>query len=229
MLTDEEKSRIRLEETFRLEVRRELEATAPRPTLAARGWSLLNSSFVLWFFSSVVISLITVLYTAHQNNHAAEVQKAELVRKLDNEISNRAFQALQGLRISELNIRNGTTHTTPDGIYTYVVQYLDNFFIHNQQNPGDFSVYPEFRERSFRSLLVEMRNTLGETQHLEFDGVASAFENLADLGSTHAQENPSGATSDSSQKNTLEAVTKASNILKERILIERWRKLIPSL
>src|SRR5882762_7285196 len=49
MLDDDEKARIRQEEIFRSEIRREIEASKPKKRLSARVWTCLNSSFALWF------------------------------------------------------------------------------------------------------------------------------------------------------------------------------------
>lgn len=60
MLTAEEKARIRAEEIFRDEVRKELaDKSKRRSGVGGRMWEALNSAFVLWFLGSVVVGYLT--------------------------------------------------------------------------------------------------------------------------------------------------------------------------
>lgn len=83
MLTDEEKARLRAEETFRDEVRRHLENEKPRRTLGARLWDALNSAIVLWLLSSVVVGSLTCYYEDAREDAAAA--RAEAARKAADE------------------------------------------------------------------------------------------------------------------------------------------------
>ena len=51
VLSESEKQRLLAEETYRLEVRRSLEALAPKKSRAEKIWDKLNSPFVLWLLS----------------------------------------------------------------------------------------------------------------------------------------------------------------------------------
>lgn len=101
MLAEEDRARIRAEEIFRLEVRRELEASQPRPSRRQRLGSWVNSSFGLWVLSSVVLTGLTTAYTYYQSRRAEQVRNAETERRLDTEISGRMSAALALLRIDE--------------------------------------------------------------------------------------------------------------------------------
>jgi hypothetical protein len=120
MLTEEEKSRIRSEEVFRLAVIRELEGRSLRPSLSKRFWLLLNSSFALWFLSSVVLAGLTGWFESYQARHNEQIRKTEIARRLDTEIGNRMFQALAGLRLDEQRIKQKPSFP-PRSIYSNVV------------------------------------------------------------------------------------------------------------
>ena len=100
MLTEEERQRIRLEEQYRLEIRRQIEQEKPK---SSRLWTFLNSTFGLWLLSAVVITWASTLYTQSLNRRieaqkAQDTAKAEatknkdLVERLDLEIGYRLSQ-----------------------------------------------------------------------------------------------------------------------------------------
>jgi hypothetical protein len=179
MLTDEQKAQIRAEEIFRLEIRKELEASHSPSTRWARFWSLLNTSFALWFLSSVVLASLTATYTALQASKTEEARKAQLAARLDTEIGNRLSEALVALHNDEIDMTKGASYA-PRWIYANVVQYLDNFFIHDLKNPVDFSVYPEYRNRSFRSLILELETNLNADAQRDLRGALNAYGQLKD-------------------------------------------------
>jgi hypothetical protein len=60
MLSDEQETRIREEEIFRQEVRNELGSQKPAASPGGKFWKFLNSSFALWFLSSVFLGSLRV-------------------------------------------------------------------------------------------------------------------------------------------------------------------------
>lgn len=82
MLSEEEKQRIRAEEIYREEVRRELEGDE-----RSRSWSILNSPFVLWCLGSVVISGLTFGHARIQVNRARAQQKSRVEQEIQYRLS----------------------------------------------------------------------------------------------------------------------------------------------
>jgi len=154
MLSEEEKERIRAEEIFRDEVRREIEAGRPTPSSAQQLWSLLNSSFALWFLSSIVLGSLTAAIATYQKSHSAHVQRAELRRRLNTEISSRMAEGLIALRLDLKRIENGQVFFA-SAVYDEALSYLDNK-VTSETTALDFSIYPEYRWRSYRSLIFEL-------------------------------------------------------------------------
>ena len=77
-LPDSSQERIRLEEAFRLEVRRELDVG----TFKNRPWKLFNSPFGIWILSTVVLGLLSwgYRYTVQQESqHLANEERAAAV------------------------------------------------------------------------------------------------------------------------------------------------------
>lgn len=191
MLTDSQKAEIRDEEIYRYEVREELEKAFPPWQRRGRlAWEVLNSSFALWFLSSVVVAIATTAYTSWAGGRATEASRIETERRLDVELSSRVTLALSGLRADIVRAENGATFPMAS-YYSNVVSYLDNYFRVDPENPRDFSVYPDLRDRGFRSLAFEL-STIVDT--LEIRGLRTAletYEAFADSASIH----PSGESS----------------------------------
>jgi hypothetical protein len=55
MLNNEQRQRLRAEEIFRQEVRRDIEARVQDRSRRAKFWHALNTPFVLWVLSSIVV------------------------------------------------------------------------------------------------------------------------------------------------------------------------------
>ena len=113
--TDEDKSRIRLEEQFRLEIRRQFEEGSRHPSQL---WTFLNSTFGLWLMSAILVTWAGTIYTQSQNKRAEvekrqEAEKAEaqrnkeLVERLDLEIA---------YRFSQFQIHLDSLVTHPSGV-----------------------------------------------------------------------------------------------------------------
>jgi hypothetical protein len=218
MLTEEERTRIRAEEIFRLEVCRELEASKPRRSRRERLWSLLNSSFALWFLSSVVLAGLTTAFAYYQSSRGEQIRKAEIARRLDTEISSRILSALAGLRSNKVRIEQGTSYA-PELIYSNAASYLDNFFITDPSNPRDFSIYPEYQKRTFRSLIFELRSVVDSSVRPELTDALAGYEQLLDLGSIGNRKG--GKTT--GKHESLEAVKNAVDLLDRRLTKPRWR------
>jgi hypothetical protein len=156
VLSDEDRQRLRAEEIFRSEVRRDLEANAPKPLFAKRIWSVINSAFFLWCLSSVVVAGLTAAVATHQKSRDEQTRNAEQRKRITIEISNRVSEAIEAMDVDRARIAmHQSFHAS--WIYNEVVSYLDNFFRTDPSNPRDFSTYPEYRARTFRSLISELR------------------------------------------------------------------------
>jgi hypothetical protein len=187
MLTEEEKIRIRDEEIFRTEVRHELEAIKPR-SRRQRFWALLNSSFALWFLSSVLLASLTTAFTYTQAKRGEQLRKAEIERRFDTEISSRISLALRGAHFDQSRIAHGAKYS-PESIYITAQSYLDNSFTSSSSSLQDFSVYPEYKGRTFRSLVLDLRSIVKRSRQSALTSALEEYETLLDLGSRPNETN----------------------------------------
>ncbi len=107
MLTDDERDHIRAEEIFRTEVRSQLEAATPKPPLPKRLWALVNSAIFLWFLSSIVLAGLTAAVATQQKNRDDQIRKEELRQRITTEVSGRISEAITGMRVNQMRIKDG--------------------------------------------------------------------------------------------------------------------------
>lgn len=221
MLTEEEKARIRYEEIFRTAVRREIEANEPR-SRPERFWRFLNSSFALWFLSSVVVASLTTALTYRQAQRGEQLRKSGIETRLDTEISSRIALAQRGSLLDRDRVARHNEYP-PEAIYQNVQCYLDNSFRIGSSNRLDFSIYPEYEKRTFRSLVFELRSVADPSARPELTDALAVYERLLDLGSQTSRKG------EIATQETVESALKLlDQLTKPRWLLPKASTEIPS-
>lgn len=166
VLTDEEKTRIRQEEMFRNDIRKEL---LPLPDPAAKKkkwretlWAAANSNFGIWLLSAVLVSGLGKLYTdwqtsVQENTKRREVEQAEMLRKkelydrLTLEISFRLSSTMS--RLQGASARYG--ERTDLESHRAIIEALEPLVrpASNVTPP----LFPEFNSYSGLALIAELR------------------------------------------------------------------------
>ena len=165
MLTDEQRTGIRLEEAYRSEVRDALSAGRPKGVLA-RFWTFLNANVVVWFLGSVVATGIVISVDGRDQRRAAE----ELQQKLDTEIAVRVYRArgylekMEGSKATVLNVAGVLRGIGP---------------VHDQPYP--MGVFSEFDDRTLESLLWELATTLEGGERDKIMAAMNAARTLRDI------------------------------------------------
>ncbi len=208
-LSAQDKERIRAEEIFRDEVRRQIEADSAKKSAQDSLWSILNSSFALWFLSSVVVAGITATFARYQRDHSARAQKNDIQRRLQTEIGSRIAEGLIAMRLEIKRIDNGQTYWASD-MYREALFYLDNE-VRDNTKVLDFSIYPEYRFRKLRSLLFEMTAVAEKSVHPQLSATKEGYTKLIELLDTTPMSEDYSKSPDMSV--TLDAVKKAIKIL----------------
>ena len=94
-MTEEDKLRVRDEEVYRSEVRRELEAQKSKPTTrSGKVWAFVQTSLGIWLLSTVVVGLITWGYTQLQGALQRSNAQLQVVQHADAEAKSRVQQWL---------------------------------------------------------------------------------------------------------------------------------------
>jgi hypothetical protein len=159
MLSSEEKNRIRAEEVFRQEVRRELSTKKDGKLL-----TFLNSALGIWLLSTIVVGLLSWSYTVWRDSRASASQTAETIRRLDAEIASR-IHFLQS--------------------YLPSVQKREDFWtaLWMIEQPRDahltLTVFPEYNSRGLTSLLWELRTLTPELQKPPINAAIAGAQRLS--------------------------------------------------
>lgn len=178
MVTNRIKTQIRDQEVYREEVRREIRSRTSH-SQGSRLWQLINSSFALWFLSSVVLAGITTIYSNSQKAHEEYLLKSEMLRRLHTEIQSRVSEGLVASRLDLRRIDEGKKYY--DGaIYGEALNYLNNK-VSADRMLFDVSIYPELKERSFRSLVFEMESVCERSSQASLAAAKEDYTALSDL------------------------------------------------
>ncbi|MCW3123373.1 MAG: hypothetical protein JWQ38_2865 [Flavipsychrobacter sp.] len=167
MLTEIEKEKIRSEEIFREEVRKEL-ATSEKKS---KTWMFMNSSIFLWFLSAVVIGLVSYFYNQYHQNLAVENQRLRRINQLDFEIENRVSDFWINLE-PFINKATSPENGSISFNSTFNMDTLQCFWKAFKNAPivnPKFStiVYEEFDKRTTPSLMFELSSLLEDKYQLK--------------------------------------------------------------
>lgn len=198
MLKNIDKKRIYQEEVYRREVSEQLAKTNPPKTKeSVKLWAFINSSFFLWFLSSVILGIVSFSYAKwdkqrelerEQREKAAlaERENIQIARKLDSEISSRLnyFALSQNIYIEvkiSIEVENGLIEMSeakleeePEEKPKYVLDGpLSEEGIMSLDDPNatgyKVNVYPEYANRNLRSLLLELMEVVPPQEKNEID------------------------------------------------------------
>ncbi len=174
MLTESDKEKIRLEEQYRLEIRNQLQVSTAKQSVRSKLWALLNSSFILWLLSAIVITGAGALYTNYQNSRSEKLKNEDLVNKLDWEIGYRYSQIL--IRLYDL------TDKKPQGPALAKDRNVEDvrkvLELLNQQPSVTFaSLYLEFSNVGLPALISEQERHL---QRIRKPNMASRVKLIRD-------------------------------------------------
>ena len=192
MLSGEQMDKIQEEENFRHEARKKLEAKRSAASIRGKLWKLLNSSFALWFLSSVVLASLTWAFTEYQRYVTEENAKAELKQRISTEITFRIANGIIQNNLDTERLKSGEQFS-PYSAFLSEFNYLNNDVYDRSVTPPfqiDYSVYNEYKTRKFRSLLAEIRSAVekGDTKYLhDADQNYLKLENLVDVASIKAE------------------------------------------
>ena len=198
VLTEDERARIRQEEIFRREVRQQLDAERPSLPLPSKLWKALNSAFVLWLLSSVILALAGWAYSRYQAHNSEQNQRKETRRKLISELTYRSAEALLVVNALESKIDRGEPDS-PKFIASRILGIVDGRDI--------ASLSPEYQNRSFVALLTELERLLTEEEKKSRNDMIEPYLNLQRY-SFEAPESQPNDDKDEKSRKSQEAIQK---------------------
>jgi hypothetical protein len=165
--------------------------------VSERIWRVLNSAFILWLLSTGAVWLISRAYASWEESTGTR----ELVRRLDLEI---------GSRIRMFDGALGNVKTA-DQFYTLLV-----FF----DRPYRAPIFPEFEDRSLRSLVWELQSLVPESERPTIRNAFRSIQQIVDI-STGGIDNSEALKKKPVPKDEWQRVSRVLQSLK----INRWNLL----
>ncbi len=156
MMTDDDRRRIWAEERFRQEVRKQISTDGGLKTRRAKVWEFLNSPLGIWFLATAVVGSLGWAYAEWEGYRSDRDTFRASVVKLDTEIEARLRGMNSYLQSRDLN----------QGDFSSVVISVGS----------RLGVYPEYLERTTRSLVQELRRLVPEKERRDFDRTLSGID-----------------------------------------------------
>jgi hypothetical protein len=216
MLTEDDKKRIREEEIYRQEIRRQLEGEKPTPSRRLRLWEAVNKPFVLWSLSTILVGLISLAYTTRETQKKEQSQKKDAINKIDLELRNRIGGSLKYLD----KLQQAGQPIDPDDVFQAVFLYLDN-------NRGDYTaiLYPEYKDKGFQALVTDLKGLVSVDEQPNLDGALKAFDDLKTSRKDYSSMDTSQSKPNTTEqlKVSAKAIERAKGLIREGIMIPRWK------
>ena len=164
-MTEEDKLRVRDEEVYRSEVRRELEAQKSKPTTrSGKVWAFVQTSLGIWLLSTVVVGLITWGYTQLQGALQRSNAQLQVVQHADAEAKSRVQQWLNMCNIRWVQSEFATSKFQ---------EWYFNVVRPPEKNPQYtyviYPVYSEFEDRALISVLTQLRDNVPSAEKPSID------------------------------------------------------------
>ncbi len=221
MLTDDQKLRIRAEELYRLELRRELESPTKKSASESRLWALLNTSFVLWFLSSVVVAGLTAGFASYRSSYEEEALRGRSQKRIEVELGHRVNHAATTLEQMRVNVNRGGAYLAST-VNTRVITFLNNAARNDQGEREDISVFPEYRDRTFRSLVVELGTLVDSSAHADLRDALSGLEIIADRAGLRDADDRDTTDRTVSPQESLASIAQAQDLFNRSFDRPRW-------
>lgn len=208
MLSEEEKKRIEVVETYKFEVKDKLEYQKARKFGLGMVYSFFNSKFGLWVLSAIFVSGGVKVYDDYKVKQENEKTRGEIIEKLDNEISFKFDRVLASLELIK--------EKEPEGVWDQEFSTMEeakNFALGINKDSGkeEKYLYEEFKNWSLLALMVEQNRQLKHLgiQDTELEGVIRQLNEMAKIF-----EN---------RQVNYEDIKSIQKIIRENLVLGRWK------
>jgi hypothetical protein len=174
MLSEKRKQEIKEEEEFRKKIQEDEAKKTPK------FWGVLNSSFVIFLLTSVVIGGGTFIYNQVHDNKTKEINKKLAAEKLNAEISARLANGRHYLNEVLQEVDAGLYFVTKGQLYQDLIDTLN----HNTRN----SSYDDYSRKSLLSLINELDSVTDKKLTDTLKRAIKGYEELNEVATTFPKE-----------------------------------------
>lgn len=212
MLSEEEKAKIKAEEIFRQAVRAELERQRQpeKESSSKKLWRVLNSSFGLWFLSTIVLGIVVTGYTKWQEKLWAAKRDQQTIMQIDIEVA---------LRLN--HFRSTINNSVSQKQFVAALAALE------KSSNDLFSIYsfPEYERRSVQALLIELELFVPIDQKAEIKNALRGMHELKKIWLRNSQN-----VSPSSNEGVIEGIhfdelEVVFEVFEKHLTLARWKNI----
>jgi hypothetical protein len=149
-------------------------------------WKIVNSAFVIWFLSTIVVGITTWSYSNWQEQQRGDRELNQKIQRLDAEISYR------------FDVSNQSRPEYPDDTFVIALCYSP-IHVEQQSKPlvnnsseaqwqTDRYVFPEFKDRSLFSLMWELEQIVPESEKEAITQARKTLEEMRDVARSNNLE-----------------------------------------
>ncbi len=208
MLTDLEKEKIRLEETYRNEVKELLQKKEAKKSFFDKLISFLNTSLGLWLLSAIFVSGGIKLYEDYKANSEDKKKTNEAIAKLDLEISYRYSRLL--VNLYELTDKDSDSAKLSNKYNSDDVKKVALSLKNSNNSIGDY-FYPEYSNLSLLALLAEEKRHLSLLNKDEKD-LNQVINDITGLEVFYEV-----------QKASYSDIRKIAISIEDKLILDRWK------
>jgi hypothetical protein len=157
MLSEEEKKRIEVIETYKFEVIDKLQTKKSKKFGLAMVFSFFNSKFGLWVLSAIFVSGGVKVYDDYKVKQENEKTRSEIIEKLDNEIAfkfNKLLGAIDLMKEKEVEVISDQIFSNMEEAKSFAL------WIKKETGKEENYLYEEYKYWSLLALLVEQKRQL---------------------------------------------------------------------
>ena len=180
MLSESEKDKIKLAETYRVEALTEILEAREKKLWFLKYLQFFNSKFGIWLLSVIFASGGLKVYEDYKAKVYSDYTNQEIIGKLDLEISYKFRKLFFALSEAEREAGDSSALNPGEKMRAArkIVLGMDKY----TGEPGEY-IYPEYANRSIFSLLVEQKRIRAklEAPDAQLEEITGKMENLPEL------------------------------------------------
>jgi hypothetical protein len=157
MLSEEEKKRIELVESYKFDVLDKLQTKKAKKFGLGMVFSFFNSKFGLWVLSAIFVSGGVKVYDDYKVKQENEKTRTEIIEKLDNEIAfkfNKLLVAIDLIKKKDLEVVADEIFSNMEEAKSFAL------WIKKETGKEENYLYEEYKNWSLLALLVEQKRQL---------------------------------------------------------------------
>ena len=199
------------------------ESVPPVSSRLQSSLDLLGKPFILWLLSSVVLTSFGWAVSKAQSEWEQTSRRKESIRRLDTELSTRLANARDELQVLIKRTSEGQYASLNSAFAKNFARPCLNGQPTTKEATGCDGVYPEWSNRTFQSLLIELHSLVPQEEKNELREVQAAVRKFVlDSWGPYVANRTTTLPDSVTISRTVAVAEDTDKILRETVSIPRW-------